>query len=323
MFTSLNVVNIAVEFFASNKRFAIVLRRRVIGTRFSERSPEATAGASSAAAFAGAAGALPPFRYCSTSSLVMRPFLPEPFTFAGSTPFSASKRRTDGLNASLSSSLSSAAAAAGAAAPAPSTNLAMISSAVTVVPSSARISASEPSAGATTSSTTLSVSISTRFWSRDTASPGATCQVAIVASATDSGSTGTLMSTDAPVAAAGASAFAGAAASSAFAAGAALAAPPSSSLAITCSPSTVAPSSLIISPITPSAGATTSSTTLSVSMSTRFWSRFTASPAFTCHVAIVASATDSGRTGTLISIVIFVPYLIVRASSTSAFCCWL
>ena len=138
----------------------------------------------------------------------------------------------------------------------------------------------------------------------------------MVASATDSGNTGTLTSDVLPLAA-GAASFL----DSALASDLAGAAPPSSNLAITCSPSTVAPSSLRSSPIVPSAGATTSSTTLSVSMSTRFWSRFTASPAFTCQVAMVASATDSGRTGTFISIVIIVPYLIVSASSTSAFCC--
>jgi len=64
-------------------------------------------------------------------------------------------------------------------------------------------------------------------------------------------------------------------------AGAASASP---SNAITCSPSTVAPSSCEISVITPSFGATTSKTTLSVSISTKFWSRLTLSPTLTCHV---------------------------------------
>ena len=257
---------------------------------------------------------------------MIRPFLPVPLTLDASTPFSARRRRTDGLSASLLSSLSSLSSeAAGADAPpaAPSTNLAITSSAVTVAPSSAMISAREPSAGATTSSTTLSVSMSTKFWSRDTASPTATCQVAIVASATDSGRTGTFTS-DALPEAAGAASSLDSSLDSLLAFGSeAAAAPPFSSFAITCSPKTVAPSSFRISPIVPSAGATTSKTTLSVSISTRFWSRLTASPALTCQVAMVASATDSGRTGTFISIVITVPYLIVSAFSTRAFCCWL
>ena len=56
-----------------------------------------------------------------------------------------------------------------------------------------------------------------------------------------------------------------------------------------------------ISLMTPSAGAGTSSTTLSVSRSTRFSSRRTASPAFLCQATSVASATDSGNCGTLTS----------------------
>src|SRR5690554_2955455 len=42
MLTSLKVVNIAVVLDASSKRSAIRLRRRVIGTRFSTRSPPAS-----------------------------------------------------------------------------------------------------------------------------------------------------------------------------------------------------------------------------------------------------------------------------------------
>ena len=68
--------------------------------------------------------------------------------------------------------------------------------------------------------------------------------------------------------------------------------------------STVVPSGAVISTKVPAAGAGTSSTTLSVSRSTRFSSRDTASPAFLCHATNVASLTDSGNCGTLISIVI-------------------
>src|SRR3970040_1352056 len=77
---------------------------------------------------------------------------------------------------------------------------------------------------------------------------------------------------------------------------------PASTIARSCSLVTVAPTSNLISLSTPSTGDGTSSTTLSVSRSTRFSSRLTASPGFLCHVAMVASETDSGRTGTLISV---------------------
>ena len=54
---------------------------------------------------------------------------------------------------------------------------------------------------------------------------------------------------------------------------------------------------LTISVSTPASGAGNSSTTLSVSMSIRFSSRATASPAFLCQVTSVASATDSDSCG--------------------------
>src|SRR5690606_10331579 len=77
---------------------------------------------------------------------------------------------------------------------------------------------------------------------------------------------------------------------------------PSSMIASTCWLVTVSPSLNLISLSTPSTGEGTSSTTLSVSRSTRFSSRVTASPAFLCQPAMVASETDSGRTGTLTSV---------------------
>src|SRR5207249_4109474 len=88
------------------------------------------------------------------------------------------------------------------------------------------------------------------------------------------------------------------------AAAAAPAAPafPSVSIVAMTSPAlTVPPSPLMIFESTPSAGAGSSSTTLSVSMSIRFSSRLTASPTFLCHASKVASATDSESCGTLIS----------------------
>src|SRR5690606_8402912 len=79
---------------------------------------------------------------------------------------------------------------------------------------------------------------------------------------------------------------------------------PSSITAMTCWLVTVAPVLNLISFSTPSTGEGTSSTTLSVSRSSRFSSRLTASPAFLCQLAMVASETDSGRTGTLTSVAI-------------------
>ena len=56
---------------------------------------------------------------------------------------------------------------------------------------------------------------------------------------------------------------------------------------------TLLPSPLTISINTPCAGAGSSNTTLSVSISIRFSSRAMASPTFLCHCNKVASATDS------------------------------
>src|SRR5690606_38176683 len=91
--------------------------------------------------------------------------------------------------------------------------------------------------------------------------------------------------------------------------GAAVAAAPSSTRPISSLLTMVSPAFLTISLSTPSAGETTSITTLSVSISTSSSSRFTASPACLCHVAIVPSGTDSGKVGALISIVILFPLL--------------
>src|SRR5262249_21468800 len=72
-------------------------------------------------------------------------------------------------------------------------------------------------------------------------------------------------------------------------------------VAITSLLPTVAPSGLAICVRTPDSGAGSSSTTLSVSISIRFSSRFTYSPAFLCQVNSVASETDSDSCGTLTS----------------------
>jgi len=72
--------------------------------------------------------------------------------------------------------------------------------------------------------------------------------------------------------------------------------------AITSPEVTGAPSPLRIFTSTPSAGAGVSSTTLSVSISTRFSSRRTNSPSFLCQATSEASATDSDSCGTFTSI---------------------
>ena len=97
---------------------------------------------------------------------------------------------------------------------------------------------------------------------------------------------------------------AGAAAGSAAVGAAAAGAAPSFSMARLAPTSTVAPSATRISPSVPAAGAGTSSVTLSVSSSTTGSSAATASPVVLIQRATVASATDSPRVGTVISIAI-------------------
>src|SRR5690554_5157474 len=84
---------------------------------------------------------------------------------------------------------------------------------------------------------------------------------------------------------------------------------PASNIANTSSLNTTSTSSLIIDLRVPSAGATISKTTLSVSTSTINSSRSIGSPGFLYQVATVPSAIDSGKVGALISIVMVVPYL--------------
>src|SRR5690606_4694436 len=91
MFTSLNVVNIAVSFFTLTKRFAIVLRSEVIFSLRSLRAPVTGAVAGVAGVAAGLLSALGAAGFAcafSASSLVMRPSLPVPLIVDGSIPFS-------------------------------------------------------------------------------------------------------------------------------------------------------------------------------------------------------------------------------------------
>ena len=85
------------------------------------------------------------------------------------------------------------------------------------------------------------------------------------------------------------------------ASGLVIALPSVSIFAITSSARQLSPSFLTICAITPEAGAGTSSTTLSVSISTRISSITTASPGFFFHCSRVASATDSDSCGTFTS----------------------
>src|SRR5688572_392088 len=193
--TSLNEVSIAIEFLDCIMRSAMRWRMRVIGTRCSGRAPP------------------PTLMWLTTSSLVTRPPRPVPATSAGLTSLRAAWAAAPGGSslppvfaagaaaavlagaaAAGAAAAGAAAAGAGAAATAPSSMIATICWLVTVSPSLNLISLITPSTGEGTSSTTLSVSRSSRFSSRRTLSPAFLCQVAMVASETDSGRTGTLTS---------------------------------------------------------------------------------------------------------------------------------
>ena len=67
---------------------------------------------------------------------------------------------------------------------------------------------------------------------------------------------------------------------------------------------TISPTTLMTFDNFPSFGATTSNTTLSVSISAIISSCFTISPSFFNQFAIVPSATDSGKVGAFICIVL-------------------
>ena len=172
----------------------MVWRKRVIFTRSSRAALSTGRGAGAAA------GAAATF---TTSSFMIRPSRPLPFTDAGSIPFSAMIFLADGASstsfdagaaAAGASALAGAAVGAAATAPVPSTSVASRASTPTVSPSPATISPSTPAAGEGTSTVTLSVSSSQSISSTATASPGFLNQVATVASVTDSPRVGTRIS---------------------------------------------------------------------------------------------------------------------------------
>ena len=179
-----------------------------MGTRFSTRSLEgpATSAAPTCAAGAGTglgasvdwAGCFCSFRYLLTSSLVMRPPLPDPAIAAASIPCSSIRARAAGPMAGSAAPespvLASDTGSGEAVLTAPGSNRASNASLTMVSPSGATIEVRTPDSGATTSMTTLSVSISTNSSSRATESPSALCQVATSPSATDSGNAGALIS---------------------------------------------------------------------------------------------------------------------------------
>jgi hypothetical protein len=121
------------------------------------------------------------------------------------------------------------------------------------------------------------------------------------------------------VGAAVAGAAAGAVAALVVAGAAALALASVSIWAMTSPEATDSPFCLTILTITPASGAGSSSTTLSVSMSIRFWSRATASPSLTCQADSVASATDSDSWGTLTSMIMVSPLFLDAEGSVHDF----
>ena len=218
----------AAVFCASLSRRAMVWRSRVMCTRSSRAASSAGDGARICTAVAptGVGAAAARSIAASMSPLVTWPSLPEPSTFAGSTPLSAAIFRTEG-GAGMSAfgvcasgfgvarCFGSSSAAligivvdvlvsgrpAGAppatdfgAAPAPSLIWPSSAPTATVSPCLTAMSPSVPAAGAGTSSVTLSVSSSTSGSSAATASPGCLNHLPTVASVTDSPSVGTRMS---------------------------------------------------------------------------------------------------------------------------------
>ena len=186
------------------------------------------------------------------------------------------------------------------------------------------ISARTPLAGAGTSASTLSVEISKRGSSLSTVSPACLNHRVRVPSAIDSPICGIGTSVREPLAAgvavgagsleatgsatgAGSAAGCGGVASAtgaASAAGAAAAPSPLPRMATTVFTSTVAPSSTMIFSRTPSAGAGTSASTLSVEISKRGSSRWMTSPGCLNQRVSVPSAIDSPIWGISTSVAI-------------------
>ena len=90
MLTSLKVVNIAVSFFTVTRRFAIVLRKELIFSRRSTRSPVLTGAVGATAGEETILASVLAGAFCafSASSFVIRPSFPVPFIEEGSIPFS-------------------------------------------------------------------------------------------------------------------------------------------------------------------------------------------------------------------------------------------
>ena len=200
-------------------------------------------------------------------------------------------------------------------------------------PSGTRI-LSVPDAGASSSFETLSVSSTTSTSPLLTASPSFLRHEATLAEVTDSPEAGTRISTFAPeveATGAGVAAGAGAGAAGAAAAGAALAAgalvePEPPMRAMSAPIGTSSPSPTRISR-TPSAAASSSLETLSVSSVTRMSPLWTMSPFALCQRATLAEVTDSPEAGTLTSVLMEMEgmdewkiFQSVKACSSSALC---
>ena len=230
MFTSLNVVSIAVSDFAKTKRSAILRRSGDIFLRvtrpsgaFAKASMALAAGALAALGVTDTEGAacvgVSPDNTPSMSPLVTRPALPVPLTVAGLRPVSAAIRRTAGEISAAAPDLESAtgagalfgataagagvtaaalagagAAAAGALPAAPASIVATTCPTVTSVPA-ATIMRIAPSTSALASEVILSVSNENRAWPFLTAWPSWTSQLASKPPVMDSPIGGILTST--------------------------------------------------------------------------------------------------------------------------------
>ena len=201
---------------------------------------------------------------------------------------------------------------------------------MTVAPSFTRISVSVPATGEGISASTLSVEISKIGSSRETVSPMFLSHLVMVPSVMDSPICGIVTSVPGPAAVGASGAGGGIAAStaavasaagvdeSAFRSGteavaAAGAEPASSIVQTTVLICTVAPSWILIWPITPAVGEGISASTLSVEISNSGSSRSTGSPVFFNHLVRVPSVMDSPIWGMTTSVGIRCPSLMKNA----------